>query len=847
MSEVIRPTGKELKKYIVDNLDRAIEEGWITAFYQPVVRTLTNEICGLEALARWIDPVYGIFPPYDFIGALEEAKLIHKLDSHIIHIICADYADSQTRDISPVTVSFNLSRLDFKLMDVHEIIETEMKAYNVPRESLRVEITESMMDNNEEYMHDVIDRFWDRGLRVWMDDFGSGYSSLNVLKDYRFDTLKIDMVFLRDFNAKSMEIVKSIVDMSKRIGVHTLAEGVETLEQLDFLRSIGCEKAQGYYIGKPMSYDDGLVYLKSKGYQMEAPEKRRYYHDIGKVNILSAMPMLSVDKGGDNKTYSEEQIPLAFVEYSGDKLRYLFANHSYIETINRLGSDSLEAIEDEFNKGESPLRDKFLSMLIRAKETNEVVGVDFIRESRYCYAQVRAVAGYPGGNAYLCLLTDVSDETLVSRGITLDRHMRSLCSIYEMITLVDLNTGYSKTIFSTFTTKHDYNLRPAAEELKDYSENQIYPDDAERFVRFTDLTTIEQRIQDSPTRHISAPFRTLTGDGKYIWALYSYLFDGEKSDRKIFCCFRRLAPEAVARISVEAAETGLSDEIKAEEIGLTPDILWKNFCNNSNVGFFWKDNKRRFVGVNRKFMEYYDLTSEEQIIGKTDEDMGWHVDPEPFKNDEESVLRGEGQTYMVPGTCICKGEIRNILASKMPLYVDGKIAGLVGFFLDVTDQKSRDTDIKYLMQTDEMTGTMNFLGMMEALLRYQDAYAMYQSDFAMIFINISHFKLFAENYGHEWCRHLLKNVAAKLQKIIGVEGIAGRLFTDNFMVVRQFEKSSEITGLIDEIQREIEGTQFIEGVSCSVCIYTGCSFFSETRDLQVMYEETVKRLRENNR
>ena len=87
-------------------------------------------------------------------------------------------------------------------------------------------------------MHDVIDRFWERGFRVWMDDFGSGYSSLNVLKDYHFDTLKIDMVFLRNFDARSREIVKSVVDMAKRIGVHTLAEGVETAEHFEFLKNI---------------------------------------------------------------------------------------------------------------------------------------------------------------------------------------------------------------------------------------------------------------------------------------------------------------------------------------------------------------------------------------------------------------------------------------------------------------------------------------------------------------------------------------------------------------------------------------------------------------------------------
>ena len=230
MGNITKHSAEELKQYIIDHIYQAVEEGWIQAYYQPVARTITGEICGMEALARWIDPVYGLLAPYEFIGVLEEAMLIHKLDGCIIRRICEDYREAVREKEPVVTVSFNLSRLDFRLCDMHEVVERAIRENKVPRDALRVEITESMTENDEERMHDVIDRFWERGFRVWMDDFGSGYSSLNVLKDYHFDTLKIDMVFLRNFDARSREIVKSVVDMAKRIGVHTLAEGVETEE-----------------------------------------------------------------------------------------------------------------------------------------------------------------------------------------------------------------------------------------------------------------------------------------------------------------------------------------------------------------------------------------------------------------------------------------------------------------------------------------------------------------------------------------------------------------------------------------------------------------------------------------
>ena len=130
-------------------------------------------------------------------------------------------------------------------------LEERMTKYQVPREMLTLEITESVLNKSQLLISSQIKRFHEAGYKVWMDDFGSGYSSLNILKDFDFDLLKIDMLLLGNSMRSPKKIVSSIVDMAKKIGIRTLAEGVETEEQLEFLREIGCEKLQGYYIGKP--------------------------------------------------------------------------------------------------------------------------------------------------------------------------------------------------------------------------------------------------------------------------------------------------------------------------------------------------------------------------------------------------------------------------------------------------------------------------------------------------------------------------------------------------------------------------------------------------------------------
>jgi EAL domain-containing protein (putative c-di-GMP-specific phosphodiesterase class I) len=122
------------------------------------------------------------------------------------------------------------------------------------------------LSENADDLQEKIEFFQTKGYEVWMDDFGSGYSSLNVLKDYNFDVLKIDMLFLRDFesNPKSKEIVASIIEMAKKLGIDTLVEGVETKEQYDYLKEIGCNKVQGYYLGKPSPFDKRLISFIAK-------------------------------------------------------------------------------------------------------------------------------------------------------------------------------------------------------------------------------------------------------------------------------------------------------------------------------------------------------------------------------------------------------------------------------------------------------------------------------------------------------------------------------------------------------------------------------------------------------
>ncbi len=246
------------KHYIVSNIDTAVSEGYIKVFYQPIIDASSGRVCALEALARWADPELGMLAPAELIDTLEEYRQIHQRDQSVRETVCKDHAAARERGQALIPVSVNLSRLDFELCDIAATIKDITGRYDIPREYLEIEITESALSKNAEALNTAIDNLRIAQHNLWLDDFGAGYSSLNVLKDYSFDVLKIDMKFLDNFglNDRFVPIIRSIIDLCRELHMISLAEGVETQEEYDFLKENGCDRMQGYLFSKPVPIDE---------------------------------------------------------------------------------------------------------------------------------------------------------------------------------------------------------------------------------------------------------------------------------------------------------------------------------------------------------------------------------------------------------------------------------------------------------------------------------------------------------------------------------------------------------------------------------------------------------------
>ena len=255
--------GKRIAE-IVNYLPAAINSGDIQVWYQPQVDYDTGKIIGSEALCRWDHTKLGWLYPFDFISTLEEAGLIFDLDCFVWQSVCKDLQRWNNEGYKR-SVSVNVSRDDFtEDRDMAEYFRNLVEKYNVSPEQLRIEITETSYVENSKLLINTTEKLRALGFQVEMDDFGSGYSSLNMLKEVPIDRVKLDLHFLTESGdqIKSRTIISSVVHMIHELGMEMIAEGVETVEQADFLSSIGCNEMQGYYFYKPMPVNEFEAILK---------------------------------------------------------------------------------------------------------------------------------------------------------------------------------------------------------------------------------------------------------------------------------------------------------------------------------------------------------------------------------------------------------------------------------------------------------------------------------------------------------------------------------------------------------------------------------------------------------
>jgi EAL domain-containing protein (putative c-di-GMP-specific phosphodiesterase class I) len=226
---------------------------------------MNGYICGFEALIRWDHPQRGLLPPGEFIPAMEKLNLITQMDSFVLELSCRQLAVLE-KLYPDISMAVNISSRQFADPGFIDLLQTTLQRYAITPSRLEIEITETLLMEDMGLALTAIGRIKALGISIAIDDFGTGYSSLSYLKNLPMDTLKIDREFIKDIPASrsDMQISSIIIFLAKQLNFKVVAEGVETLEQLNFLKANGCDMAQGYYFSKPIPAHQALLLLESE-------------------------------------------------------------------------------------------------------------------------------------------------------------------------------------------------------------------------------------------------------------------------------------------------------------------------------------------------------------------------------------------------------------------------------------------------------------------------------------------------------------------------------------------------------------------------------------------------------
>lgn len=806
--DIVEYTAKLAKRmhtaeHVIRKLDEAIEKEWIKVFYQPVVRSITEQLCGMESLVRWLDPEIGFVLPGEFIKALEDNRQIHKLDAYVVEKVCQHMHERIKEKKPMVPVSINFSRLDFAMCDMLQVLEAAVEKYDIPRDFIHVEITESMIASDEELMRRVIEDFRKAGYEIWMDDFGSGYSSLTLLKDYQFDMLKLDMRFLTPFTEKAKDIVRHTITMAKDIGIMTLAEGVETREQLEFLREVGCGQIQGYYYGRPEPLEEVFQHLKEKKISIEKRLWRKFYE-------VASRQVRATD------------VPLEVIEDDGKTFRTLFMNKAYQEQFIK-EKLTLEELDQMIYRSASPLVQKYREFADILEKTGKPETFYYTSNGNYICFRGQVMAKCSGRYIIKGSLINMSINQNMQESERLDRKIRELNQLFEVVLLANAK---SKTFMPLLgSTKYldvsDEQMPDIGESCKRFAEKHVFPTERERFHEFVSCETLKQRLEQSEKGYVTAVFRVKEENGEYYEKeLFLMVIPGTAGGEYLFCVKPYPEKSGMTRDNVEA----LLPNDRAFS-----DLIWENLLCNSSIKFFWKDRERRFLGASQSFLDYYGFHSLEEIVGKTDEEMGWHVDDSPYMEDERAVLdRGE-RIMDASGQCIVKGVVRNISCSKIPLYRDGKIVGLIGFFADRDERSANARSRSQALKRDGATGLMNARTLVESMIDYALQYHNRGRNYGLIVLqNSRHFRI-VETYDEKFGNQVLREMGKKITALAGQHCAVARTRDSVFVVLAYVRREKEFKELAEKIKDSLTEMKEVNGNPVTMRIRMSVKFRTDAR------------------
>lgn len=500
-----------LNSYVPHHLQEAIEKHYIHVLYQPIVRTLTGQICGAEALARWDDPVMGPISPGEFVPILEQRHMSHLLDACIVELVAEDFeACGENNAGALVPVSVNLSRYDFEDCDIFEVFEKAVREHNLPPSLFRLELSEGALTVSHDLLKNELERFRDAGYEVWLDNFGSGYASMSVLGEFHFDAVKFDLHLMRSLRASGKNggaaiMLQYTVNMIKEMKMTSAIVGVETEEEYHWLRQHGFEMQQGFYFGRPQTYG-GII---GSDRQIEDYRSRDYFSRVGAVQIDNRTM-------GGNQSHAAD--PMAIIEKRGEDLELLVANQAMETFVQGYGFQNAEDFARRMYRASGAMQERMRDFLDTVAEGGQNVLLTLWTGGRIMDFQGSLLAKDPERNSMAIMLqASMIVESEKNRGQDLRDMLRVIYTVYDRM---DLVSRTEHLVERSFLNAPDYGIMIEGRDydmaVRLFAKEVIRRRDQDRFIQFMDESTVDERLQTENRLILLDAFEVKKRSGGYV-------------------------------------------------------------------------------------------------------------------------------------------------------------------------------------------------------------------------------------------------------------------------------------------------------------------------------------------
>ena len=855
------------QRYVVENFEKALENGWIKVYYQGIARTETGKGTALEALARWVDPVRGVLSPGAFIPTLEKYHLLHKLDLYMAEQVCRDIPLREKRGMALMPVTVNFSAQDFDYADIPakllEIYNKYCPELHPERKYLVVEITEQDMAQATERFQEQLRQLKKEGFRIWLDDFGSGYSSLNVFSRFDVDLIKFDMDLLRNLNDRdgaNRRIMNAMVQIAREMGIHTLAEGLETEQQRSFLQEIGCELAQGYLFHRPEPLESAFFRLESGEplHTYETAQEREQQNRKWFEEYEQSLPVI--------EQFGNHMPSGFFIARADESGELLYANKA---AWHILGCETLEEFREftGFAMRKIVHPEDFERVRARVKEqmTEPQSDSDYeeyriIRrdgEIRWIDEYSYYVDNKQHNGLYYVFLSDITEKHQKAEA---DRAMRTavieaLTRVYDSVWIVD---DIETERFELFRIDEELaHLMPAHEAVKitkfsdalKFYSRLVLEEDREKFL---EAVTPEMIVKNTRDRLLySVPFRRVFESGIRYYRLEFARLDLGNGEVNIVAGFRDVDEEV--RKDQELRHSLNLRSAVIEALTQVYDSVW--------LITDLEEQKFELFRVDEELTHMMPAIQAAKITRFSDalvfySNLILEEDRKPFleATAADNIMQNtvDRVMYSVPFRRVFESGTRYYRLEFARLDLGNGEVNIVAGFKDVDEEVRKDRQLHQalreavdLAETDRMTGIYNRI---TGETRVSDLLRDGKSGMFVLF-DIDHFKLFNDRFGHNVGDQVIIAVANCLKNAFRGEDIVMRLGGDEFAAFAAGVHSRNVgEKVLARFYDNLDHAVIREGVE-KISVSAGVAFSPEKEeiDFRRLYETADQGMYESKR